>query len=150
MALLSFFPLMQYPYSVSSCRPPSLPQMPQRRVEHDVSEAEGTQHRSHDQGQLKAKEQKCQPQDQNKSNPEEQGASQWVGWVGQRKDKETFCEHPVGEMGIKTRDIIREQSHVGGREQQEGDGSGWLECPFGEGMDFLKSDQILKGLRTPG
>lgn len=35
------------------------------------------------------KEQKYQAQDQNKSNPEEQGASQWAGWGRQRKDRET-------------------------------------------------------------
>ena len=53
-----------------------------------MDEAEGTQRQSMVKANSRLKEQKCQAQDQNKSNPEEQGASQWAGWVKQRKDRE--------------------------------------------------------------
>lgn len=50
-------------------------------------------------------EQKWQTQGQNKTVLRNKRPSQWVGWLGQKKDGETLCGHIAGEMADQTRDI---------------------------------------------
>lgn len=94
-------------------------------TEQGVGGAEGTHGPGHGQGELKADSRPEQV------SSEEQEASQWVGCLEQRKDRENLCGHIAGEMADQTKVCKR---RIAGRIWV------WLRqnVPSGKELIFLK------------
>lgn len=125
-----FSPLQQNIQIQCPLRWPSFPPVPRREPREGQSEVWDRQREIRVQTKGRAT---WPTQGQNRPAPEEHGASQWVGYAGQRKGRENPHGHMVGEMAVKTR------CHMG-----KGTRKGWItrrgeNVPLGkEWIFFLK------------